>query len=51
MRNGEQFVMKEVRAQARERISWPLGAALVIAGLLCVPGLAGRMRTLAQPRP
>jgi zinc/manganese transport system permease protein len=50
MRNGEHFVMKEVRAQARERISWPLGAALVIAGLVCVPGLVGRARTLVQRR-
>lgn len=47
MRNGEQFVMGEVRARARERLRWPLGAALLMAGFLLVPGSLARIRRLA----
>jgi len=47
MRNGEQFVMGEIRARARERLRWPLGAALLMAGLLLVPGSLARIRRLA----
>jgi zinc/manganese transport system permease protein len=38
MRNGELFVMREVRAQARERARWWIGALLVVAGIAAVPG-------------
>jgi zinc/manganese transport system permease protein len=37
MRKGEQFVMREVRARARERVRWTFGGALLAAGLLLVP--------------
>ena len=49
MRRGEQFVMQEVRARARERIRWPLGAAMLIAALALAPGLLPRLRR-AMPR-
>lgn len=42
MRRGEQFVMQEVRARARERIRWSVGLAMVALGLVIVPG-AGRL--------
>ena len=47
MRNGEQFVMGEVRARARERLRWPLGATLLMAGLLLAPGSFARIRGFA----
>jgi zinc/manganese transport system permease protein len=37
MRKGEEFVMAEVRGRARERLRWPLGAAMLIAGLALAP--------------
>jgi hypothetical protein len=38
MRNGEEFVKREVRARARERMRWLLGPALLVLGLLIAPG-------------
>jgi zinc/manganese transport system permease protein len=49
MRKGEEFVMQEVRARARERIRWPLGGAMLIAALVLTPGLLPRLRR-AGPR-
>jgi zinc/manganese transport system permease protein len=43
MRRGEQFVMREVRSQARERIRWMVGVSLLLAALLMVPGMPGRL--------
>jgi zinc/manganese transport system permease protein len=37
MRRGEQFVMGEVRARARERVRWGAGLALLTLALLCAP--------------
>jgi zinc/manganese transport system permease protein len=37
MRKGEQFVMDEVRARARERVRWLAGAALLGLALLFAP--------------
>jgi zinc/manganese transport system permease protein len=37
MRKGEQFVMGEVRAQARERIRWGVGLGLLVLALLVSP--------------
>jgi len=37
MRRGEQFVMGEVRARARQRISWIAGAGLLVFALLLAP--------------
>jgi zinc/manganese transport system permease protein len=44
MRRGEQFVMQEVRARARERIRWPLGGAMLAAALGLTPGLLPLLR-------
>ena len=41
MRRGEEFVMREVRARARERIRWTAGAAFLVCALLIVPGALG----------
>jgi len=38
MRRGEEFVKREVRARARERLRWPVGGALLLAALLIAPG-------------
>jgi zinc/manganese transport system permease protein len=37
MRKGEQFVMREVRARARERVRWPMGLAMLLLGLAIAP--------------
>ena len=37
MRKGEQFVMNEVRARARERVRWIAGVALLVLALLSAP--------------
>jgi len=37
MRKGEQFVMNEVRARARERVRWIAGPALLVLVLLSAP--------------
>lgn len=37
MRKGEQFVMNEVRARARERVRWIAGVALMVLALLSAP--------------
>jgi len=42
MLKGEQFVMREVRVRARERVRWLLGGALVVAGM---GGLIQRRRS------
>ena len=45
MRKGEQFVMGEVRARARERVRWGASLGLLALGLLIVP----RKRSLGRP--
>jgi zinc/manganese transport system permease protein len=40
MRRGEEFVMREVRSRARERVGWILAAALLVLALLAAPGTA-----------
>ena len=47
MRRGEEFVMREVRSRARERIRWMLGAGMVVLALLLVPGALGLLRQRA----
>jgi zinc/manganese transport system permease protein len=37
MRKGEQFVMNEVRARARERVRWGASLALLVLALLIAP--------------
>jgi zinc/manganese transport system permease protein len=41
MRRGEEFVKREVRARARERIRWPAGGAMLLIAFATVPGLVG----------
>jgi zinc/manganese transport system permease protein len=47
MRGGEEFVMRETRARARERIRWLGGAGLLALALLIVPGAAGVLRRVS----
>jgi hypothetical protein len=42
MRRGEEFVMREVRSRARERIRW-FGIPLILIALLMTPGLPARL--------
>jgi len=42
MRKGEQFVMGEVRARARERIRWGASLGFLALSLLIVPGVPWR---------
>jgi zinc/manganese transport system permease protein len=46
MRKGEQFVMQEVRARARERARWLIGAGIIVAAslLLLIGSQTGRVR-------
>ena len=50
MRKGEEFVMHEVRARARERFRWVAGPAMLVLALLLFPGLAGRLRRAVRDR-
>src|SRR5215212_8518755 len=43
MQRGEEFVMREVRVRARERIRWGAGAGLLAIALLMMPGAVGRL--------
>jgi len=47
MRNGEVFVMAEVRGRARERLRWWLGPLLCVVGLAALPGSVGWLRSLS----
>ena len=44
MRRGEEFVMREVRSRARERVRWIAGAALLALALLMTPGALALLR-------
>jgi hypothetical protein len=44
MRRGEEFVMREVRARARERLRWFLGPVMLVLGFLIAPGAPGFLR-------
>jgi zinc/manganese transport system permease protein len=44
MRRGEEFVMREVRARARERVRWIVGAGMLALALLVVPGAVSLLR-------
>ena len=46
MRKGEQFVMGEVRARARERWRWVAGSLLLLVAAALMPGSATRVRRL-----
>ena len=51
MRKGEQFVMGEVRARARERIRWGVSLALLALALLFAPLLGGACGHKHRARP
>lgn len=48
MRNGEKFVMSEVRARARERVRWGTGFGLLALALLLAPVPWRRLRARYQ---
>jgi zinc/manganese transport system permease protein len=48
MRRGEEFVKREVRSRARERIRWLLGATMLLVALLLTPGLSMCWRALLR---
>ena len=50
MRRGEEFVQREVRSRARERIRWVLGGAMLAVALVLVPGVLGKGRSLLGRR-
>ncbi len=50
MRKGEEFVQREVRARARERVRWILGPALLVLGLVLMPGFLTRIGRIARAR-
>jgi zinc/manganese transport system permease protein len=47
MRRGEEFVMREVRSRARERVRWTLSAGMVALALLLMPAVPGLLRRAA----
>ncbi len=51
MRKGEQFVMREVRARARERERWAMGIVLMLAGLAAYPFFFRRRPVNGPDRP
>jgi zinc/manganese transport system permease protein len=44
MRRGEEFVMREVRSRARERVRWMAGAVMLAFALLVAPGSVGLLQ-------
>ena len=46
MRRGEEFVKREVRARARERIRWWLGGAMLLIAIAIAPGVLSRLPRL-----
>jgi zinc/manganese transport system permease protein len=42
MRKGEEFVQREVRSRARERIRWLAGGAMLVIAFVTAPGLVTR---------
>jgi zinc/manganese transport system permease protein len=40
MRRGEEFVQREVRGRARERVRWFVGGTMLLIAFLAAPGLA-----------
>jgi zinc/manganese transport system permease protein len=50
MRNGEQFVMDEVRGRARERVRWVVSLGLLGIAVLCAPLPWSRLRTRGATR-
>jgi zinc/manganese transport system permease protein len=50
MRRGEEFVMREVRSRARERVRWMAGVVMLTIALLVAPGSVGLLRRVRLSR-
>jgi zinc/manganese transport system permease protein len=50
MRRGEEFVKREVRSRARERIRWLVGGIMLLAALAITPGILSRLSPLRRSR-
>ena len=50
MRRGEEFVMREVRSRARERLRWIAGPVMLVLALLIAPGAATAARRRIRSR-
>ena len=44
MRRGEEFVMRQVRTRARERVRWIAGVGMLALAFVVTPGILGRVR-------
>jgi zinc/manganese transport system permease protein len=51
MRKGEEFVQREVRSRARERIRWLVGGVMLLIAFAAAPGLATRCLNAVRRRP
>ena len=51
MLRGEEFVMREVRARARERLRWVAGPLMLALGFLIAPGAVGFVRRKIKAAP
>ena len=50
MRRGEEFVKREVRGRARERIRWVVGGVMLLAALAIAPGVLSKLVPLRRSR-
>jgi zinc/manganese transport system permease protein len=51
MRRGEEFVMREVRTRARQRVRWIMGGGMLVLALAIAPGSAGLLaKAIARAR-
>ncbi len=50
MRRGEEFVMREVRSRARERLRWFAGPVMLVLALLIAPGAVAAARRRIRSR-
>ena len=50
MRRGEEFVMREVRARARERVRWIAGAGILALAFIIAPEAFGLIRVSLRRR-
>src|SRR5262245_50596088 len=50
MRRGEEFVKREVRGRARERIRWVLGGIMLLAALAVAPRVLGKLVPFRRSR-
>jgi hypothetical protein len=48
MRQGEEFVMREVRSRARARTRWIAAMPIIVVALLLVPGFSARVWSMLR---